>query len=100
MKDLGKDEEKLNQKLSAWWNLDFPTFRHEIKKVFKRDIPVVERDDWEEYLDSQKAKNECLTNEIVRLEIELNKHVYTLFDLAPKEIAIIEKSTKYKYGEV
>jgi hypothetical protein len=26
--------------------------------------------------------------------------VYALFDLSPAEIAIIEESTKYKYGEV
>jgi hypothetical protein len=41
-----------------------------------------------------------LTAEIVRLETDLNAHVYELFDVAPKEIQIIEESTKYNYGEV
>jgi hypothetical protein len=30
----------------------------------------------------------------------LNARVYGLFDLTPAEIAIIEESTKYRYGEV
>jgi hypothetical protein len=37
---------------------------------------------------------------IIRLETELNQHVYRLFDLTPAEIQIIEASTKYQYGEV
>jgi hypothetical protein len=27
-----------NQKLTAWWELEYPAFRDEIRKVFKRDI--------------------------------------------------------------
>jgi hypothetical protein len=30
----------------------------------------------------------------------LNARVYALFDLTPAEIAIVEESTKYKYGAV
>jgi hypothetical protein len=30
----------------------------------------------------------------------MNARVYTLFDLAPAEITIVEASTRYKYGEV
>jgi hypothetical protein len=40
--DLGTPGKALNQKLTAWWNLDFPAFRAEILKVFKRDIPLKE----------------------------------------------------------
>jgi hypothetical protein len=36
----------------------------------------------------------------VRLETDLNAHVYDLFNLTPEEIRIIEESTKYRYGEV
>ena len=38
---------KLNQKLTAWWELDFTSFRREVKKIFKRDVPLTERDEWE-----------------------------------------------------
>jgi hypothetical protein len=36
----------------------------------------------------------------VRRETELNARVYALFDLTVEEVAIIEESTKYRYGEV
>jgi hypothetical protein len=100
LSDLGTPDKKLNQKLMAWWNLDFPSFRAEVKKVFKKDIPLGERDEWEEWLAGRRAKHERLTTEIVRLETELNAHVYDLFGLTPEEIRTIEESTKYRYGEV
>jgi hypothetical protein len=34
------------------------------------------------------------------METALNDRVYTLFDLSPAEIKLIEESTKYRYGEV
>jgi hypothetical protein len=34
------------------------------------------------------------------MEAELNTRVYALFELTPAEIAILEESTKYRYGEV
>lgn len=100
LSDLGLAGRKLNQKLTAWWNLDFHAFRAEVKKVFKKDIPLGERDEWEEWLAGRRAKHERLTTEIVRLETELNARVYDLFGLTPEEIRIIEETTKYRYGEV
>ncbi len=64
------------------------------------DEELAERDDWEDWLAGQHAKHERVKAEIVRLEAELNAHVYELFELAPEEIQIIEESTKYIYGEV
>jgi hypothetical protein len=55
---------------------------------------------WEEWLAARRAEHAQRTAEIVRLETQLNARVYTLFDLAPAEIKIIEESTKYRYGEV
>ncbi len=98
--DLGAAGKVLNQKLTAWWNLDFPAFRTEIQKVFKRDIALKERDDWEEWLGVQREKHRQHTAAIIAGEIELNRRVYHLFDLNAEEIAIIETSTKYQYGEV
>ena len=98
--DLGTPDGKLNQKLTAWWNLDFPALRAEIQKVFKRDIALKDRDDWEEWLLARRAEHQQRTVAIMRMETVLNARVYGLFDLTPAEIAIIEASTKYKYGEV
>ena len=98
--DLGSPDLKLNEKLTNWWEHDFATFRAEVKRVFKRDIPLSERSDWERYLTDARKKHEAYTAEIVRMETELNAIVYGLFDLTSAEIKIIEESTKYKYGEM
>jgi len=100
LSDLGADDKRLNQKLTAWWTLDFPAFRAELGKVFRRDISVKERDDWEVWLSDRRAEHERRTAEIVRLEAELNARIYALFGLTPDDIAIVEESTKYRYGEV
>jgi hypothetical protein len=42
----------------------------------------------------------CKTQEIERPETELNGRVYGMFGLTPEEIAIVEESTKYRYGDV
>jgi len=98
--DLAAPDAKLNQKLTAWWELGFGSFSEEIKKVFKRTIPLRERDDWEEWFTTRREEDQRLTAEIIRLETELNNLVYKLFELTPNEIKIIEQSTKYQYGEV
>ena len=90
----------LNQKLAAWWELDFPAFRGEVQKVYRQDIPLRERDAWEAWLGERRAEHEQLTAQIVAMETDLNRRVYTLFDLSAAEVKIIEASTKYRYGEV
>jgi hypothetical protein len=100
LSDLGTPGTRLNQKLTAWWDLDFPAFRAEVKKALKREIPLKERDDWEAWLAEGRAEHERLTEEIIRLETDLNARVYDLFDLSPADIRLIEESTKYRYGEV
>jgi hypothetical protein len=99
-RDLGTAGKALNQKLTAWWELHFSAFRAEIGKVYKREIPVKERGEWDEWLAGQRAEHGRLTGEIIALETELNDRVYRLFHLAPEEIRIIEESTRYRYGEV
>ncbi len=90
----------LNQKLTAWWELDFPAFRGEIRKVYRQEIPLKERDAWEAWLAEHRDRHDQLTAAIVGLETDLNRRVYTLFDLSAAEIKLIEASTKYRYGEV
>ena len=90
----------LNQKLTAWWTLDFTELREELSNVFNRHIPIKDRDEIEAWLDDQRAEHVRLTAEIVSRETDLNARVYALFHLTPAEIALIEASTKYRYGEV
>lgn len=98
--DLGVAGVNLNQKLTAWWALDFPAFRAEVQKIFKRDIPVKDRDDWDEWLQARRVEHQQRTAAIVEGETALNARVYALFDLMAEEIRLVEESTKYGYGEV
>lgn len=100
VQDLGAPDLSLGQKLTAFWGLEFPVFRAEVQRVFRRDVPLKERDAWDEWLAGARADHERRTTEIVRLETELNARVYALFDLSAEEVRLVEAATKYRYGEV
>lgn len=98
--DLGSPNISLNQKLTAWWTLDFAGLQTELGKVFKKPIPVKERDQWEEWFGAQRTAHTQHTAAMVARETALNARVYALFHLAPAESALVEAATKYEYGEV
>ena len=82
---------KLNTKLKEWWLLpDFASFRAEVKKCFKAEIPLSERTDWEDWITRDKAEIHRLSGEIAKLEAEINKQVYALFNLTDDEITLLE----------
>ena len=97
--DLGTSQAKLNQRLTSWWELSFKEFREELMKVFKHDISLKDRDDWEALLIERTTEIRRLTDEIVRLETELNEAVYDAFGLDAEERKLIEQETKCQYGE-
>ena len=98
--DFGDPSTGLNQKLTAWWTLDFAALQKELVKVFKKGVPVKERDEWEEAFGDYRAAHTRHTDAIIARETDLNARVYALFKLGTAEIALIEATTKYKYGEV
>jgi hypothetical protein len=49
--------------------------------------------------EERSAEVSLLTDEIVRLETELNEAVYEAFGLDEEERKLIEQETKYRYGE-
>lgn len=81
---------KLGRRLEAWWTLDFPDFRAEVKKRFRQDIPLADRSDWEDMLTERRREIEKLNAEIARAEAEIDRIVYDLFDLTAEEIALVE----------
>lgn len=83
---------KLSQKLQAWWLLDFAAFRDEVKKLFKQEIPLAERNAWEAWFDSDKAAIQDLSCQLAGQEQALNRAVYGLFGLDAGEIALLESS--------
>lgn len=80
---------KLSRKLQEWWKLDFPAFRTEVKKCFKQDISLAERNDWEIYFLKELAKVKALDIETNNLEQQIDKSIYQLFELSEEEISLI-----------
>ena len=82
---------KLTNKLKEWWTLpDFAAFRAEVKKVFKADIPLTDRSDWEDWINRDRAEIARLTAEIAQAEAQIDSIVYDLFGLTEDEIALLE----------
>lgn len=94
--DLGNGA-KLSRKLEGWHLLDLAAFRAEIKRVFKTEIPVKQRGQWETYLAEEGEKVRTLTAEIEAAEREIDRIVYGLFDLNSEEIALLEASIEGQY---
>jgi hypothetical protein len=84
---------KLTKNLKNWWELkDFAAFRLEVNKTFKADIPLAERNTWEDWITRDKAAIATLSAEITALEAQINAHVYALFKLTEEEIRLLEES--------
>jgi type I restriction-modification system DNA methylase subunit len=88
---------KFTERLKEWWKLDFKSFQAEIKKAFKADIPLKQRNEWENYLREESAKVRRLTAEIEAAERGIDAIVYKLFDLTAEEIALLESSLAGQY---
>jgi hypothetical protein len=86
-----------SKKLQAWWDLDFAQFRAEVKRAFKTDIPVNERDQWEKYIADNAREVKRLTAEIEAAEREIDAMVYRLFDLTADDIRLLEDSLAGQY---
>jgi N-6 DNA Methylase/TaqI-like C-terminal specificity domain len=84
---------KLTDRLKSWWDLpDFAAFQADVKKAFKVDIPLKERNDWENWISETRQQIHALTAKITALEADINTRVYALFDLTPDEITLLESS--------
>jgi len=84
--------QKLSRRLEDWWTLDFGSFRAEVKRVSRTEIPVKERGEWEAYLTEQAGAVRKLNTDIEAAERELNTIVYRLFELSSQDIALLESS--------
>lgn len=81
-------------KLPATWQTEVPEFGEftaELKKRFKRELSLQERNDWDAFVAQARAKVAALTQTITQAEREIDACVYQLFDLSADEIRLIEK---------
>jgi hypothetical protein len=93
LKDLAPpDRQKLTGKLENFWTLDFAKFRAEVEKAFRTEIPVKDRDGWENYLAEKSAEVIALDKQIETAEREIDAIVYQLFDLTDDDIKLLEAS--------
>ena len=85
----------LGDKLGAWWLLaDFKAFSFEVTKRFKTDIPLKERNDWEQLFTQGRTQVQQLSANLAAVERSIDDAVYRLFGLSAAEIALIERSVK------
>lgn len=84
-RDFGKPPAGLVHSIPA-----FADFTAGLKKTFKRELNLQEKNDWEAALD--KAREACAlhTNTIATCEQAIDKMVYELFELTPEDIALVE----------
>ena len=82
-------EKKISNKLENWTELDFKAFSKELEKQ-KVKLPLSEQAEWLEYFEKEKTKAQEVKNIIEKTDKEIDKMVYTLYDLTEKEIKIVE----------
>ena len=85
----------LGDKLGSWWLLDdFKAFHFEVQKRFKTEIPLRERNDWEQLFNEEKNLIRQLSANLAATERSIDAIVYNLFKLNAAEIALIERAVK------
>ncbi|WP_287193304.1 DNA methyltransferase, partial [Syntrophothermus sp.] len=83
-----------SRRLEQWYELEFADLHKEIKAKFKHTIPVVERDEWEEYIRTPKERLAEIGESIGKLESEINQKVFSLYRLSDKDITIVLKDER------
>lgn len=79
-------------KMPAAWSDKLPTFTTftaELKKRFKRDLSLQERNDWDDYLASTQKIISTLNNQIAQAEREIDELVCELFGLTEEEVRLL-----------
>ena len=89
-------EPKLSRKLQAWWEMpDFSAFQAEVRARFRADIPLRDRNDWQDWFESSKRAIAGLTASIAAKEDEVHEVVCALFDLDAEERALLESQVPF-----
>jgi len=80
---------KPSRKLQNWHELEFKDFLKELKKA-KVKLSLPEEAEWMQYFNEQKQIAQELKSEINRVDAEIDKMVYELYELTEEEIKIVE----------
>lgn len=82
LKNLGPPGAQLSPALQHWWQLNFPSLRRELVAAFNNDIPLNYRDEWEDWLVSQRRAHHQFSRNIANLTGQLNTRVAALYERA------------------
>ncbi len=81
-------------RLPAAWQSGVPEFSEftaELKKRFKRELNLQERNDWDTAVAAARERVGAFTQRITQAERAIDAIVYELFALTPEEITLIEE---------
>ena len=81
---------EIPRKIQDWYLLSFTEFIKELEKK-KVKLTLSEEAEWETYFVTEAKKALILKEEIEKLNNEINKMVYRLYELTEKEIKIVEE---------
>ena len=82
----------MGEALSRWWLLaDFKAFQSEVAKRFKADIPLKDRNDWEQWFSTGRICIHQISANIAATERSIDEVVHALFGLDAAEVALIER---------
>ncbi len=87
------------ERLKEWPSLSFKALGDELKRDFRlKQTPWNDpriADEWDGYVVSKSKRCAELSESIAGAEDEINRRVYRLFDLSPKEIKMLEHETSF-----
>ena len=83
--------DKLSNKLRDWYLLSFNDFVKELNKK-KIKLSLSEESEWEDFFRQESKKALEIINSINKIDKEIDKMVYDLYELTKEEIEIVENS--------
>ncbi len=92
-------DQSVPERLKEWPSLSFKALGDELKRDFRlKQSPWNDpriADEWDGYVVSKSKRCAELSESIAGAEDEINRRVYRLFDLSPKEVKILEDETSF-----
>jgi HAMP domain-containing protein len=79
----------INNKIEKWYELSYSDFIKELAKQ-KIHLTLNEQSEWLQFFEQEKTKLLTLKDEINRLEKEIDRMVYELYELTEEEIGLVE----------
>jgi hypothetical protein len=83
---------KVSKSLEMFYELSFDSFVSQINKVTNIKMSLKQQDEWEDYFCLYKKNILKLKSEIDKIDSELNKMVFDLYELNENERQIVEKN--------